>query len=786
MKLHTVLIGLVCFFLWFYPSLSNSADLESYDVTAVQKELDKIVQVDPQSASLPEIELLMQQLQVYLKQGQQCIAVTQQELEQLDKSFTALGEKVSGEPKDIAKERDGLLTLKSRAEVRLAQCRLLTLKATGLEEELQKNKKQIFTRDLFSRGLNIYEIVLLPEIRSLNGLVATGKFFMTGSRLDSLAPWHIVPILFLVGIGWFIGSKLDDLFTHQVGKIQQEGFFYDFLRTIAKQKNIFQLLTALGGVSLSLRFIMAGLLPPSYLPCAVDSLLIVLNLSIFGKVYGLVLMGVSETDTAGEPSFRSALLRLHLFALLSGLLWFVFASPMKTALPEASFYLTRALMVTLWYGVLLWSFWLACSFTRLQAWRRFLRILLVLVFGVVTLSELSGYRALATHILIGTSGTLAFALLLSLGKHLTDEVIGGFGRGKYIWQQNIRKKAGVKQTEVLRGVVWTNSLIKLLFVIAFIYAFLRLWGISRVYASTYYGWLVEGFSLGTVSIVPSRVGVGFLIFTLGWTVVSLFKDNIVRDWVAESEMAPSVQDAIITIVGYIGYSVVILTALSTAGIHFTGLAMVAGALSVGIGFGLQNIVNNLVSGLILLFERPIKRGDWISVGTTEGYVKKISVRSTIIQTFDRSDVIVPNSELISNQVTNMMFQDTRGRVRLMVGVAYGSDTALVKDLLLEVARNHPEVITNGTAPYPVVRFQAFGESSLDFELFCHLKDVDRRIDVRSDMHFAIDQAFRDNNIEIPFPQRDVHIKSGLYRATENENVGHQQTDIEKTAKTDTL
>ncbi|MBU1231392.1 MAG: mechanosensitive ion channel, partial [Proteobacteria bacterium] len=94
--------------------------------------------------------------------------------------------------------------------------------------------------------------------------------------------------------------------------------------------------------------------------------------------------------------------------------------------------------------------------------------------------------------------------------------------------------------------------------------------------------------------------------------------------------------------------------------------------------------------------------------------------------------------------------------------------------------------TNGTAPYPVVRFQAFGESSLDFELFCHLKDVDRRIDVRSDMHFAIDQAFRDNNIEIPFPQRDVHIKSGLYRATENENVGHQQTDIEKTAKTDTL
>jgi potassium-dependent mechanosensitive channel len=275
-------------------------------------------------------------------------------------------------------------------------------------------------------------------------------------------------------------------------------------------------------------------------------------------------------------------------------------------------------------------------------------------------------------------------------------------------------------------------------------------------------WLVEGFSLGTITIVPTRIGVGFLIFALGWSGISLVKDKIIRTWLAESEIAPSVQDALSTVLGYLGYSLVILFGLSTAGISFSGLAIVAGALSVGIGFGLQNIVNNLVSGLILLVERPIKRGDWVVVGTTEGYVKKISVRSTIIQTFDRSDVIVPNSELISNQVTNMMLQDTRGRVRVAVGVAYGSDTGLVKEILLGVAKKHPEVINNGSAPYPVVRFQAFGESSLDFELFCHLKDVDKRIDVRSDLNFSIDNAFRKHGVEIPFAQRDLHIKSGLH------------------------
>jgi potassium efflux system protein len=216
---------------------------------------------------------------------------------------------------------------------------------------------------------------------------------------------------------------------------------------------------------------------------------------------------------------------------------------------------------------------------------------------------------------------------------------------------------------------------------------------------------------------------------------------------------------VVTITGYIMFVIAALVALSVAGFDFSNIAIIAGALSVGIGFGLQNIVNNFVSGLILLFERPVRKGDWIQVGTTEGYVQDIRIRSTRILTFDRSDVIVPNSEMISNQVTNFMLGDIRGRAIIKVGVAYGSDTEKVRYILMQVAEENELVVKDGSSPRPAVLFRGFGDSSLDFELRVHLYDVDRRLSTISDINFAIDKAFREEGIEIPFPQRDVHVKT---------------------------
>lgn len=756
-----------CLLLSIHSSSLYSADLEKEMFAGAQQEILKIAQINLKETSLPQVDVLILQVQGYLAQGRNCIYAVGLELEQIDKALAALGEKVPGESREISKERIGLQTLKNQAEVRLAQCRLLTLRAEDLDRKLNENKRQAFTRDLFSRGPGVVELVRKPALDFSSWPKAVTGFLSSGAGLAPLTPYNVVFVLLLAGLGLFLGNRIDSLVFRQADRIKQEGFFFDLLRILSLRKKTFQLLGALGGISLSLHFLMKDLQPPSCLPSAVNSIILVLVLSGFGRIYGKLLATEhDEASVANSPTVR--VIRFHLLTVFFGLLFFVFTSPLRTILPETVFFLLRALVVTLWYGGLLWVLWLFSSYSRFQLQRRIVRLFLVFMLGGVVLAELSGYRILAGHLLEGTCGTVVLVFLLSLCVFSVNELVGGFGRGRYPWQQALRKRLGVETGHVLKGVIWTGTLLKLSLLLVFLYFVLRLWGISSIYASAFYDWLVDGFSVGTIRIVPSRVGLGFFILALGWNVVTLVKGKIIRKWLAESELAPSMQDAFSTVLGYVAYSLVILLGLSTSGISFSGLAIVAGALSVGIGFGLQNIVNNLVSGLILLFERPIKRGDWIVVGTTEGYVKKISVRSTIIQTFDRSDVIVPNSELISSQVTNMMLLDIRGRLKVAVGVAYGSDTGLVKQLLLEVAQEHPEVITNGTVPYPVVRFQGFGESSLDFELFCHLRDVDKRIDVRSDMHFAIEKAFRDHGVEIPFPQRDIHIRSGLHLERKNE------------------
>ncbi|MFT5452569.1 MAG: potassium efflux system protein, partial [Enterobacterales bacterium] len=206
----------------------------------------------------------------------------------------------------------------------------------------------------------------------------------------------------------------------------------------------------------------------------------------------------------------------------------------------------------------------------------------------------------------------------------------------------------------------------------------------------------------------------------------------------------------------------ILTALSVSGFNVQNLALIAGAFSVGIGFGLQNIVSNFVSGIILLIERPVKPGDWVIIGTTEGFVKEINIRATRVLTFDKSDILIPNSEFISNQVTNLTLGDNVGRLRLSVGVAYGSDTDNVHKILSDIVSRQHGVINDDETYASDIVFKQFGDSSLEFEVRCYLKDIRSIIQIRSELHFEIDKQFRLAKIEIPFPQRDIHIKtSGL-------------------------
>ncbi len=210
----------------------------------------------------------------------------------------------------------------------------------------------------------------------------------------------------------------------------------------------------------------------------------------------------------------------------------------------------------------------------------------------------------------------------------------------------------------------------------------------------------------------------------------------------------------------------VLISLNTLGISFTSLAIIFGGLSIGVGFGLQNIVSNLISGFILIFERPIKIGDLVEIMDVNifGRVSSINLRSTIVMALDAKEIIVPNSQLITEPVHNLTHYNNRFRVSIKVGVSFSSDVELVKKALLEVAHAHPEVIKeptpemeNVTAPF--VRFTNFSEFSLDFELLAWIPNTFDRFEIASDLHFMIWKKFKEYNITIPFPQRDVHFYS---------------------------
>jgi len=265
-----------------------------------------------------------------------------------------------------------------------------------------------------------------------------------------------------------------------------------------------------------------------------------------------------------------------------------------------------------------------------------------------------------------------------------------------------------------------------------------------------------GFRVGdfTFSLVDILLSIGAFVGILALT--RLFQSAMQRGPFAHSRIDPGIQSSLTTLFGYVGLVIAAVVGLGMLGFNLTNLALIAGALSVGIGFGLQSIVNNFVSGIILLFERPVKAGDWIVTASGEGIVKKISVRSTVLETFDRASVIIPNSELIASTVTNWTHKSALGRIRVAVGVSYGSDPEKVREVLLKCANDHPQIVRY---PEAFVVWHDFGASSLDFEVRAYIADIAKGLQVRTDLRFAIYKAFREAGIEFPFPAQDVFIRS---------------------------
>lgn len=690
--------------------------------------------------------------------AQKCIDLSQEALNKVTADVEKLGEKKKKESAEVVKQRKQIEAERAAIEAKLQECNALNIRIQSLQENLDAVIKQELEARMLARGPDIFAVIktnLKEPVKWFSSSFdyASKNSWLFNKASDSEINWLIGSFVFGALLGGLLRWRGLAAVARRPWSDSTGGrFASSVLATFCKEAPFVLSLVAIATCMAILtseiqpRPVMAIV---SYALTALFVARLLIRISLDPVPPGQLFLRVPPT-VARQLSYRMQVLMVLAmlgYLLIETLFW--------ASLPDFARSLARTVVRILLAINIVWVLWLFQHLTGTLC-RGWFRYSLSVVLVIAVLADLSGYSNFSGWLFRSVFGTLmAFSITFTILR-LNKELFLSLEYARTPGQQRVRKLLGLPVEGHLAFFFWLRVLVSTGLWLLLGWLLLLIWDVSTNAVQQMNTYLQDGFMVGELRIVPSRVLFAAITMAILIALTSWGK-GLMKTQLESSPMERGTREAMITMTGYVGVLIAIFVSLGMAGINFQNIALIAGALSVGIGFGLQNIVNNFISGLILLFERPIKTGDWIVVGNTEGYVKRIRIRSTQIQTFDRADVIVPNSELISGQVTNWMLSDTTGRARIPIGVAYGTDVHKVKSILLQIAEDHPDVLTDGSAPAPFVLFRQFGDSSLDFELRCHIRNIDNRLRVISDINFAIDKAFREEGITIPFPQRDVHL-----------------------------
>ena len=689
-----------------------------------------------------------------------CISNTEAALLDFKSVMEGLGEKVKGEDIEVTRKRNKYKKQKENLDKILAKCNVYLVSSNEIEQKISRAEKSFYKQKYLVRNSDIIDLFIVYLKNPVAILEDSGDFIFNHSGIAEMGARDLASSIASVFICIFIGIWLrKKLLSLERGRQWKDSFSENLLRAmLTTLSRSLPYLLGTSAAALCSVIITSDLKETPFITQFFTALLLFfVSTAIIRLLFSPI--PPAKLFLSFSPHIAESMAkRLKILAVLGLIGYLAFYTVFSESIIESNLLLLRSVFSLVFVLNVVWILRVLIKSPRFPK-LRYITLLVILVLVISLIAEWTGYRNLAfvsRRIIILTF--ITFMVFIGIS-NLFRDLFNAIDKGSYKWCRRLHKSLGVNKNNKVPGLIWIRFLTTITIWGSFAILLISTLDYSGSVIQYIKSYLISGFNIGDFRIVPGKILSALLVFGTIIIFSGWIRSQLENNWLKMTSMAQGARDALVTITGYVMFLVAVMAGLSTAGFAFGNIAIVAGALSVGIGFGLQSIVNNFVSGLIILFERPIRKGDWIAVGNTEGIVKDIQIRSTRIQTFDRCDVIVPNSELISNQVTNWVLSSKSGRATIPVGVAYGTDTEKVRETLLSIAEENNHIVKTGTVPKPVVLFREFGDSSLNFELRVFLHDVEDRLSVISEINFAIDKAFREQGIEIPFPQRDLHVKS---------------------------